>query len=275
MDKRIIAVEWLNDSTEENVLNLLSSFSGHSDLYSTVLFKDASKSFKEGQSAVPCTVIDFPESIDNDAKKKNFIFDFAIEKKFDGFLHIIEDNVALDKDPQDYIEKIEQTMSVLDYSIHFSTATDPCNYIFKKFNPRLTLDVDDEAIKAKLHLPDKISFTSHSNTCWTIYDMHALGADVPRFNEGFSIAMFIIIEYLARRRATRKDGQLYFMNQYLSISDEIGTFHAIDTDGSSIDPKKMQEEDALFKSMKIDYAPDNNLDSVLDMFYQKIKEKMA
>lgn len=53
----------------------------------------------------------------------------------------------------------------------------------------------------------------------------------------------------------------------MSISDEIGTFHAIDIDGSSIDPKKMQEEDALFKSMKIDYAPDNNLDIVLDMFY--------
>lgn len=42
-----------------------------------------------------------------------------------------------------------------------------------------------------------------------------------------------------------------------------------------IDSAKMQEEDALFKSMNVDYAPDNNLDIVLDAFYAKIKEKMA
>lgn len=41
-------------------------------------------------------------------------------------------------------------MAALDYSIHFSTVTDPCNYIFKKFNPRLTIDIDDEDAKTKL-----------------------------------------------------------------------------------------------------------------------------
>ena len=92
-------------------------------------------------------------------------------------------------------------MDVLDYSVHFSTVTDPCNYIFKKFNPRLTIDVDDENAKTRLGLPDRISFTSHSNICWTIFDLNKLGDDVPKFDEKFTVAMYVIIEYLARRRA--------------------------------------------------------------------------
>ena len=87
--------------------------------------------------------------------------------------------------------------------------------------------------------------------------------------------MFYIIEYLARRKSTKMNGSLYFMNQYLSIFDEIGTFHIVPIEKSSLDPNKMQEEDAIFKSMNIDYAPDNNIDVILDSFYSKIKEKIS
>ena len=54
----------------------------------------------------------------------------------------------------------------------------------------------------------------------------------------------------------------------MSIVDEIGAFTIDDAlDKSSIDPKVMEEEDKLFKSMNIDFSPDNNLDIVLDTFY--------
>lgn len=36
----------------------------------------------------------------------------------------------------------------------------------------------------------------------------------------------------------------------------------------------MQEENELFKSLNIDYAPDNNIDIVLDAFYKKLKSKV-
>lgn len=65
-------------------------------------------------------------------------------------------------------------MDVFDYSIHFSTVADPCNYVFSKFNPRLSLDIDDDGIKARLSLPSTVSFTSHSNTCWLIYNFNKL-----------------------------------------------------------------------------------------------------
>ena len=29
--------------------------------------------------------------------------------------------------------------------------------------------IDDENVKTRLGLPDRISFTSHSNICWTIF----------------------------------------------------------------------------------------------------------
>ena len=128
------------------------------------------------------------------------MLDHAKSKGFNGFMHIVEDCIALDRDPMQYIEKIEKTMDVLDYNVHFSTVTDPCNYIFKKFNPRLTLDIDDENVKTRLGLPDRISFTSHSNICWTIFNFNKLGDDIPKFDEKFTIAMYVIIEYLARRR---------------------------------------------------------------------------
>jgi hypothetical protein len=35
----------------------------------------------------------------------------------------------------------------------------------------------------------------------------------------------------------------------------------------------MQEEDAIFKSLNVNYAPDNNVDVILDTLYAKILEK--
>ena len=276
MNKRTIAIERTKENAKDNVAKLLDSFSSKDNFCAVQLFMlDSLPQFKDGEIKGNYETIVFPKEIDSIPKRKNFILGYAKSKGFDGFLHIVEDNIVLDRDPTQYIEKIEKTMDVLDYNVHFSTVTDPCNYIFKKFNPRLTIDVDDENAKTRLGLPDRISFTSHSNICWTIFDLNKRENDVPKFDEKFTIAMYVIIEYLARRRAQKKEGQLYFMNQYLSISDEIGSFHQINLNGDSIDQQKMKEEDAMFKEMRVEFAPDNNLDVVLDTFYQKVKEKLA
>ena len=276
MSKRTIAIEWTKQNAKDNVAKLLDSFSSKDNFCAIQLFMlDSLPQFKDGEIKGNYETIVFPKEIDSIPKRKNFILDHAKSIGFNGFMHIVEDCIALDRDPTQYIENIEKTMDVLDYSVHFSTVTDPCNYIFKKFNPRLTIDVDDENAKTRLGLPDRISFTSHSNICWTIFNFNKLGDDIPKFDEKFTIAMYVIIEYLARRRAQKKEGQLYFMNQYLSISDEIGSFHQIDVGLENIDQQKMKEEDRIFKEMRVEFAPDNNLDTVLDTFYQKVKEKLA
>jgi len=35
----------------------------------------------------------------------------------------------------------------------------------------------------------------------------------------------------------------------------------------------MQEEDKIFKSMNVNYAPDNNIDKVLEILYSRLREK--
>lgn len=60
----------------------------------------------------------------------------------------------------------------------------------------------------------------------------------------------------------------------MSISDEVNGYDIASDVKNNDDNNKMQEENELFKSLNIDYAPDNNLDIVLDAFYKKLKEKI-
>ena len=218
--------------------------------------------------------INFPEIVDSLPKQKNFIIDWCKSRNFNGFLHIMETSTKLNLKSKTYIDKLESTMTAFDYDIHFSTATDRCNYVFNKFCPRMTLDIDDDSIKQQLNLPDKIYFTSHSNISYVTYNFNALNECLPKFDERFTIGMFFIIEFLARRRSLKREDQLYYMNQYMSINDEIGGYDIIDQKSNNDDASKMQKENELFKSLNIDYAPDNNIDLVLDAFYKKLKSKV-
>lgn len=147
-----------------------------------------------------------PDECDNSTKRKNFVLDTMKNSSFTGFLHMLEDNVVFFKDPHEYIATVEKTMSFLDYDVYFSTVTDPCNYLFTKFNPRITLDIDDPKLLER-GISKAISFTSHSNTAYVIYNYAAFQtSDVLKFNESFNIAMFNIIEFLARRKFSKKAG---------------------------------------------------------------------
>ena len=239
-----------------------------------LMFAPASMKFQnnEASNAICSRLIAFPEDADTLPKQKNFIIKWLEQYNFRGFLHMLESSVKFNSRSRDYIEKLETTMDILDYDIHFSTATDRCNYVFSKFCPRLELVVDDEHY-SQLRLPGKICFTSHSNVSYVTFNFNKLNGNVPKFDERFSVGMFFIIEYLARRRAEKRDDQLYYMNQYLSIGDEIGGYSVIDTPQRENDTNAMQSENKLFKSLNIDYAPDNNIDIVLGAFYSKIKSK--
>ena len=40
-------------------------------------------------------------------------------------------------------------------------------------------------------------------------------------------------------------------------------------------PEAMKQEDDLFKSLKVNYAPDNNIDLVLERTYKKLQSKFG
>lgn len=93
-------------------------------------------------------------------------------------------------------------MDVLDYSFWLSTSCDRCNYVYSKYCPRATVELDDLKY-AKLGLPKQLVLTSHSNLQWVAYDMDKASDSELRFDEDFSIAMYEIIEALARRKACK------------------------------------------------------------------------
>jgi hypothetical protein len=97
--------------------------------------------------------------------------------------------------------------------------------------------------------------------------------DLLRFEEKFTIAMYYIIEFLARRRKIGGEGSLFFMNQYLAVGKEVGAFCNMDIDDGPLDQAKMKEEDAVFKAMNVDYSPDNNVDFILEALWRKILAK--
>ena len=221
--------------------------------------------------------IELPKEIDTMPKAKNFVFKHYKDSGFTGFLHLIEDNVEVLKDPMQFIEDIEKTMSLLDINSFFSTVTDGCNRVYSKYNPRLRV-VLDKLEYEKLGIKD-ILFCSHSNTAWIVMNIGKADEEELHFREEFEIAMYWIIEYLARRRNSHP-GSLYFMNQYVTCSSELDVFK-VKPDVQSDDAKteeevqqQMQTEDGMFKSLGIDYHPDNNIDVILEALYEKLQSKV-
>ena len=274
INKRLFAIDISNNQNYQHVLSIIEKFRNIYNITDRIYVFGKNINDTSMLTQYNAEYIEVPSACDNISKTKNYILSkFEIEK-FDGIVHLIEDNVEFFNNPITFINIVENTMRVLDYDIYFSTTTDICNYIYNKFNPRITLDIDDENM-LKHGISKSISFTSHSNIAYTIWNFDALHQNVPKFDERFSIAMYIIIEFLARRRALKRADQLYFMNQYLSIGEEQKVFGTIGEDNHKLDQNLMQKEDAIFKSLNINYNPDNSIDLVLDSLYSKLITKIA
>ena len=119
---------------------------------------------------------------------------------------------------------------------------------------------------------DKLIFTSYANTSWIAYDFSKVQDDLLKFNEQFTIPMYYIIEFLARRRNS-KLSKLYYMNQYLTVPAEKGVFKHEPIESVKDKVGDIKQEDAAFKQLNINYAPDNNIDNILETFYELLKSR--
>jgi hypothetical protein len=85
-----------------------------------------------------------------------------------------------------------------------------------------------------------------------------------RFEEQFSIPVYYIVEFLARRRNNKKPGELYYMNLYPSIREELNVFTLDSTvTKHSQSEEQMKAENDIFKSMNVNYASDNDVNVVM------------
>lgn len=119
-----------------------------------------------------------------------------------------------------------------------------------------------------------IYFTSHANTELMAYDFSKVTDDLLKFDERFSIPMYHIIEYMARRRNTKSIDSLFFMNQYITIPSEHLTFKTITKTDDTYYQNTMKQENDLFMSMNINYSPDGNFDRLLELVYEKLNSKI-
>lgn len=217
------------------------------------------------------TTIKFPTVVDTEPKQRNWINDnYRNGMKFSGFLYVIAGNTKILKDPTSFMNQLEAMMTQLDYPVWFNTICDPCNYVMSKYNPRLAISLDDENYKTTT-IGSKLLYTSHSNAQVIVYDMANVSDNLLKFDEDFTVPMFFIIEFLARRRNTKQIGQLFYMNQYLTVESEYGMFEVINTNKAEPSTDIMKSEDNKFKSKNINHIPDNNIDIVLEETAKKLK----
>lgn len=239
---------------------------------SVVVYTRSSSSQAQLGEDIACKVI--PSECNTLAKARNYVNSDVKSSGFTGMLHVIEDTIVIKDKLSSFLDSLEQAMDVLDYSVWFNTICDPCNYVYSKFNPRVSVELDSDRI-SKLDLKSKkVMFTSHSNTAWIAYDLAKAPDDLLKFHEEFNIPMFMIIEFLARRRNSRKADQLYRMNMYMTISDELGKFE-LDGSSSSPDPKEMEKENEAFKLLHLEFSPDNNVNELLEALWSKLLEKTS
>lgn len=261
-----------------NTVDILMANSACSDI--TVFSEKDFPEFNRAHENAKCENARFPEcdKPDLETSKRNAILRKYESEGFDGILHVVSDGISLLKDPSVFMDDLESMMTRFDYPVWLATVTDPCNYVYGKYVPRLVLRNDMPELAGK-GIRYGIAVTSHSNTAWMAYDLKALSGqkDIEYFCEEFTVPMFYIIEFLARRRERKTGKQLFFMNQYLTVDSEYGVFKlASDLPQLKPDlPETMQSEDAKFKAMNVRYQPDADTNRVIDAIIEAVMEKTA
>lgn len=208
----------------------------------------------------------------NWSKLKNFVSNDLIQEKTSGFVHVLENTVKIERNPDVFLDKIEKMMTVLGLKSWFNTSCDQCNYVYQKYNPRMCVLIDED--EAKKVYEEMIMWCSNANPLWVCYNMDVCQFEDMRFEERFRFPMYYIIEFLARRRNSKKPGQLDYMNYYPSIRDELGVFKSVKMDEVvNFSDKEIQEEGEIFqKEMKVDNHPDSSVEEVMSDMRNRILE---
>jgi len=216
----------------------------------------------------------FPEDIqDSLTKMRNFLFKTMKDEKIAGFLHVIEDVVEILKEPTVFLNELERMMEVFKLKSWFNTSCDECNYVYRKYNPRMYIRIDEP--EAQSVYPKTIAWCSNANTSWICYNMDLAEFEDVRLEEKFKFPMYFIIEFLARRRNTKKPGELNYMNYYPSIPEELGVFRYVDPKTSlwNYGDEIIQEEGEIFKEMQVDNHPDQEVARVMEDMHSAILGK--
>ena len=218
-------------------------------------------------------IVKVPSDIaSTDPKIKNFAMKTLFDRGEKGFIHLLEETIEILKSPEHFMNSLELMMKNLNLYSWFQTRKDECNYVLTKYNPKLKIEIDIPELKEKYD--ETIYFTPFSNPLWAIYDYSKATFETIKYDEDYTIPMYYIIDYLARKR-NRGEG---FMNCYPTIEAENGIFTTKDIPNKE-DPTKnqlqMKVEELTFKKKRVDFKPDNDIEKVMAWTFNTLKETLS
>ena len=273
MNNRTFAILYTKDNMFDNVKKLCSTLSEFKDNIYIFSYFDVKLSDLAGLVQQDHIISVDKDKYDSTPKFRNFVNKYFKDNKFDGFLHVIDNTTVILKDPKQFIQEIEQTMTVLDYDVWFSTVTDQCNFVYQKYNPRVNVVLDKPEYK-KLDIPtNQLFFASNCNTQWIIYNFSTVNDDLLRFDEDFTVDMFYIIEFLVRRAKNKRDNQFFYMHWNMAIPSEYGVFTVIPSENQT-NNELMKEENDRFTSKNINIVS-VSLDDLMSQIYTHLNQKLA
>ena len=123
--------------------------------------------------------------------------------------------------------------------------------------------VDEE--ECKKVFDTTLAWCSNANTFWMCFDTILAKKEDMEFCEDFPFPMYHIIEFLSRRRNTRKPGELYYMNLYPSVPEEMKVFRHLDpSDDYKPQNAEIAAQDKLFRERNYDFHADFNVDEIFE-----------
>ena len=253
----------INNHTDANIQeNIISKLDSETNI---IVFKpEDNKSNDEAINYLNVKIQYFPlDIIQHDTKLKNFVSKTLVDSNIGGFIHVLEDDIKIVGNTKAFLDEIEKMMSLFKLKSWFNTSCDTVNYIYQKYNPRFYIKIDDEQLMTKY---DKtIAWCSNANTAWICYNMDIATYDDIKFEDIFTVPVYYIVEFLARRRNIKKVNELYYMNLYPSIQEELNVF-TVDSSVSKYQQSEEQtkKENEIFISMKINHVPDSDVNAVMD-----------
>ena len=141
MSNRVFAFVQLDDKNREcleRAVKKLLSLGIASDVH---VFTGSAASTDIGDSRVQVHQVP-DEAAESEPKLRNYVSKHFKDSGFSGFLHVVSDTVELLDGLPKYADEIEHVMDVLDYSVHLATVTDPCNYVYNRYSPRIAVHLD-------------------------------------------------------------------------------------------------------------------------------------
>ncbi len=206
------------------------------------------------------TYVELPEDINGKEVPKimNHVFRyFKVEHVSEGMLYVFDEKVEVvdEKKFITFIPAIENMMDLMGHRLWLNTSCDECNYNFDKFDGRCVFKIDIPEF-GKIFGND-IIFASNANFDFSIYDLDSIDISEMLLDEQFTIGMFFILSFLAKRRNSIPG---CFMNLYPTVPQELGVMKfreikeekEMEMEGGEQEFKRQQ---MIFNEMKLDTSP--------------------